>query len=154
VPRPPAPPLRDAVGDPKLSGSRTPASKPTLAFPIPEPAIGPERIEPGKEAPERQQIEIQKPVSTDATLPAPPSLAQERQVAATPPIATVPPTAVVTAPETRALHGADGPAPQAASPLGLGGRLMVFLDGPRSKMTDEATLSVSGRIQGRAASGV
>src|SRR5262249_7702285 len=141
VPRPPAPPLRDAVGDRKQSSGRTPASNPTLPFLIPEAAIGPERIEPGKEASERQQIEIQKPVSTVSTPPTPPSLAQERQVAATPPIATTLPAAVVTSPETRALHGADRPAPQAASPLGLGGRLMVFLDRPRSNMTDEATLS-------------
>src|SRR5262249_48089199 len=40
------------------------------------------------------------------------------------------------------------------SPFGLGGRLMVLLDSPRSKTTYEATVSVSGRIQGRAASGV
>ena len=149
--RAPAAPLRDEAGDPRPSASSAPSSKPTPASPTPEAAIGPERVQPEKEAPESRQVEIPKPVSTVPTPPAP-SLAQERQVAAAPPIATAPPA--VASPEAGASRGVDGPAPPAASPFGLGGRLMVSLDRPRSKVTDEATISVSGRIQGRAASDV
>src|SRR5262249_7825992 len=161
----------------------TPAAKPTPVTPVREQALAevdqtkpdkgsstPSRLHAAEILPQSiaPPAKPAQPETPTATAPAPlsiqtaerpsasstpPSSAQEKQVAAAPPIAT-PPSGAAASQEAGALHGVEGPAPQAASPFGRGGRLMVLLDSPRSKTTYEATVSVSGRIQGRAASGV
>jgi hypothetical protein len=100
---------------------------------------------PPQPAEERRLTAVASPPTTRDTPPSPP------------PEASAPAAPALGEPVAASLATSASPAseqaiPRRGSPLGLGlGLLRVALDGPRAKVTEEPTISVSGRILGGAA---
>jgi hypothetical protein len=162
-----SPPRLRAMAEPDLTLPATPPELPpatAAAQPVRRAAVEPQ-MEPGEgsTAPVAPLLE-ETTAEESQTRPeeAVPPLSRLKQVEVLRPVEAVPVKPVSSpAPSTEAL--AAGPAPPSepavvspeGSILGLGlGLLKVFLEGPRLRVTDEATFSVSGRIQGRRTAGL